>query len=62
VPSSGSLSGQASLSDDGSGPDIPADLPDYCKGATQGKVRAAGDAGEARGAAAALAAGSMQLG
>lgn len=33
-----SLSAQTSVSDDGSGPDIPADLPDYCKGATKGKV------------------------
>jgi hypothetical protein len=35
---SGPLSNQTSVSEDGGMLDIPADLPDYCKGATAGKV------------------------
>jgi cofilin len=35
---SGPLSNQTSVSEDGGMLDIPSDLPDYCKGATAGKV------------------------
>jgi hypothetical protein len=36
---SGPLSNQTSVSEDGGMLEIPADLPDYCRGATAGKVR-----------------------
>lgn len=38
----GPLSNHTSVSEDGMSADVPADLPDYCKGATAGKVSGVG--------------------